>query len=173
MMSETANATTTYCTYHPDVPTALRCNRCDKPICAKDAVRTPVGYRCKDCVRQQQDVYFTALPIDYVIAALVSLPVGYVAQQIAPRLGFFILLVGPLIGGLAAEVIWRASRKRRGRHTWRVALAGLALGAGAAFWPKAQLIFASGGGAIGLALWDVVFFALMAGAVVARLRSWR
>ena len=172
-MSETANAATTYCYYHPDVPTSLRCNRCDKPICAKDAVRTPVGYRCKDCVRQQQAVYFTALPVDYVIAALVSLPVGFVAQQVVPRLGFFIIFVGPLIGGLAAEVIGRASGKRRGRYTWLVALVSLSIGAMVALWPKVQFILLAGGEALGLVIWDVVFFVLMAGSVVARLRSWR
>ncbi len=168
-MSET---TATYCFYHPDTPTALHCNRCGKPICPKDAVRTPVGYRCKDCVRQQQDVFFNAMPIDYVIAALVSLPAGYLAQRIAPQFGFFIIFIGPLLGGLVGEVIWRASRKRRGRYTWIAALAGLSIGALAAALPKLEIALAFGGG-ITVLLWDVVFFALMAGSVVARLRFWK
>lgn len=171
-MSETASTTPTYCHYHPDVPTSLRCNRCGKPICAKDAVRTPVGYRCRDCVRQQQDVYFSAMPIDYVIAALVSLPVGYVAQRFVPQIGFFVILIGPAIGGLVGEVIWRATRKRRGRYTWIVALAGLSIGALAALWPVLSFVLAEGGFGLRL-IWDVVFFLFMAGAVAARLRFWR
>jgi hypothetical protein len=174
-MTETATPNTdeiVYCFYHPNTPTALRCNRCGKPICAKDAVRTPVGYRCRDCVRQQQAVFFTAMPIDYVIAALVSLPIGYLAQRFVPQIGFFVILIGPAIGGLVGEVIWRASRKRRGRYTWIAALASLSVGALMSVLPKLQFVLAFGGGAIGL-LWDLVFFALMAGAVVARLRIWR
>jgi hypothetical protein len=162
---------TTYCFYHPDTPTSLRCNRCGKLICSKDAVRTPVGYRCKDCVRQQQDIFFNAMPIDYVIAAVVSLPIGYLAQRFVPQIGFFVILIGPAIGGLVGEVIWRAAGKRRGRYTWIAALASLSIGAAAAMLPV--LSFALAGG-FGLRLiWDALFFALMAGAVVARLRAWR
>ncbi|HLF25236.1 MAG TPA: hypothetical protein VJG32_02775 [Anaerolineae bacterium] len=175
-MSETkteTETTTTYCFYHPNVPTSLRCNRCGKPICPRDAVRTPVGYRCKDCVRQQQNIYFTAMPIDYVIAALVALPVGYVAQLIVPRFGFFIIFIGPAVGGLMGEIIWRASRKRRGRYTWIAALGALSIGALAVLWPRLQLFSIAGGQALGAIIWDIVFFVLMAGSVVARLRFWR
>ena len=42
---------TVYCSYHPNVETGLRCNKCGKPICVKCARRTPVGYRCPDCIR--------------------------------------------------------------------------------------------------------------------------
>ena len=167
-----ADTHTIYCYYHPNTPTTLRCNRCDKPICSKDAVRTAVGYRCKDCVRQQQDVFFNAMPIDYVTAALVSLPVGFIAQRFVPQIGFFVILIGPLIGGLAGEVIWRATRKRRGRYTWLVALASLSLGAIAALWPVLLSVLVGGGFSLRL-IWDVVFFTFMAGAVVARLRAWR
>ncbi len=48
-----SSSTPTYCANHPGVETSLRCNKCGKPICAKCAVRTPTGYRCKECVRGQ------------------------------------------------------------------------------------------------------------------------
>ena len=32
---------TLYCYIHPNRPTSLRCNRCERPICAEDAVLTP------------------------------------------------------------------------------------------------------------------------------------
>ena len=102
---------TLYCAYHPGRETVLRCNRCDKPICYECAVRTPVGYRCKDCVRQQQAVYFNANPLDPLIAAVVALILGAVAGVVAiivsGILGFIGLLVaffaGPVAGGLIAE----------------------------------------------------------------------
>ncbi len=168
-MSESA---TVYCYYHPNVPTALRCNRCDKPICARDAVRTPTGYRCKACVRQQQDVFFNATPADYAIAALVTLPAGFLAQRFVPQIGFFVLLIGPAIGGLVGEAIWRATGKRRGRYTWVAALAGLSIGALAAAWPYLRATLAGAGFGLGL-LWNAVFFVFMTGAAVARLRFWK
>lgn len=170
---------TLYCFYHPNTPTTLRCNRCDRPICTKDAVRTPTGYRCRACVRQQQDIFFNATPVDYVIAAAVALAVGYIGQLIVPRLGFFIIFIGPLVGGIAGEVIWRLSRKRRGRYVWLAAVGALTLGALVAIWPRLQFAFfadptgdAGGLGFINL-LWNVVYFVLAAGGVIARLRLWR
>ncbi len=172
-MSEQATSSageTLYCYYHPNTPTTLRCNRCNKPICSKDAVRTAVGYRCKTCVRQQQDVFFNATQADYVIAAIVALPIGYLAQRFVPQLGFFVIFLGPAIGGLAGEAIWRVTGRRRGRYVWAVALASLALGALAVLWPQ---LLAFGAQAFTGILWDAVFFVLMAGAVLARLRLWR
>jgi hypothetical protein len=40
---------TLYCANHPTVPTVLRCARCEKPICARCRISTPVGYRCLQC----------------------------------------------------------------------------------------------------------------------------
>ncbi len=57
-MTETQHST--YCANHPTVETTLRCNRCDKPICPKCAVKSPVGYRCRECVKSQQKIFDTA-----------------------------------------------------------------------------------------------------------------
>ncbi len=122
-MSETTE--THYCHYHPNTPTSLRCNKCGKYICIKDARRTPVGYRCKECVREQQDTFFTATPVDYVITAVITLPLAFIAAQIVPRLGFITIFAGPVVGIIISEVVHRATGKRRGRYTWLVALACL------------------------------------------------
>lgn len=119
-----------YCTVHPTMATQLRCNRCGRPMCSKCAVRTPVGYRCKECVRQQQDKFFDAQMLDYIVAAVFSLVLSFLAAAILARLGFFIvLLAGPAIGGLIGRVIFRLTRKRRGRYTPFVVGAGVVLGA--------------------------------------------
>ncbi len=34
---------TLYCYVHPNRPTSLRCNRCNRPICADCAILTPTG----------------------------------------------------------------------------------------------------------------------------------
>ena len=48
-----------FCYRHPDVETGLRCNRCNKPICPKCAERTPVGFRCPDCIMEIEDRYYS------------------------------------------------------------------------------------------------------------------
>ena len=47
------------CYNHPNRETVLRCNRCEQPICVQCAVKTPTGYRCKQCVKTQQKVFVT------------------------------------------------------------------------------------------------------------------
>ncbi|MCK4961780.1 MAG: hypothetical protein KAS19_04805, partial [Anaerolineales bacterium] len=63
---------TMVCANYPDRETTLRCNRCEKLICAKCAVHTPVGYRCRECVRGQQKELETARQLDYMIAGVIS-----------------------------------------------------------------------------------------------------
>lgn len=48
-----------FCYRHPDVETGLRCNRCNKPICPKCAERTPVGFRCSECIMEIEDRYYS------------------------------------------------------------------------------------------------------------------
>jgi membrane associated rhomboid family serine protease len=55
---EPSEATPLYCYRHPQVETSLRCNRCNKPICPKCAQRTPVGFRCAECVSAIEDRYY-------------------------------------------------------------------------------------------------------------------
>lgn len=118
-----------YCTVHPTISTSLRCNKCGRPMCTRCAVRTPVGYRCKECVRGQQDVYFKAMPRDYIVAGAVSFGLSLLASFIVPRLGiFFALILGPVAGSLIAEAVHRATGKRRGRYTGYVVLGGLIAG---------------------------------------------
>ena len=68
-----------YCVNHPDVETYLRCNKCGRPICPKCAVRTPVGYRCRDCVQAHQQVFYAGFrPTYYLLVAAVALPLALV-----------------------------------------------------------------------------------------------
>jgi hypothetical protein len=124
------------CYRHPDTETALRCNRCGKPICAKCAELTDVGYRCPDCVREQQDKFYTGGSLDYVIAVVVAVPLSLIAGAvftfIIGAFGFFSwiisFLAGPAIGGLIAEAVRRAVGRRRSRHLSTVVAACFVLG---------------------------------------------
>lgn len=120
-----------YCTVHPNIETSLRCNRCGRPMCTKCAVRTPVGYRCRECVRQQQDTFFTAQMIDYIIAGAVALVMSFIAAAIISRLGWFLfaIFLSPAAGGMIGTVVWRLTGKRRGRYTSWVVGTAVVLGA--------------------------------------------
>jgi hypothetical protein len=108
-----------FCVNHPNVQTGLRCNKCGDPICARCAVRTPVGYRCPRCVKEQQAVFYTGLPLDYIIAALISLPAAAAGAYIISFLGFFFaFFVSPVAGALVADLAWRAVGRRRSRYLW-------------------------------------------------------
>jgi tetratricopeptide (TPR) repeat protein len=152
------------CANHPNVETMLRCNRCGKPICTRCAVQTPVGYRCKECVGQQQAVFYSGGAFDYVVGGVIALVLGGIASYLMTLLGawFFALILGPTIGIAIAEVVRLAVRRRRSRHLWLVVGAGLVVGA----LPAMLLALAS--------LWSLLtlglFLVLAVGAATARLR---
>jgi hypothetical protein len=117
-----------FCANHPTVSTSLRCNRCEKPICTKCAVLTPTGYRCKECVRGQQKVFETAVPIDYLVIFGVVFLLAYLGSLFAYRLSFFIIFLAPLYGGIIAEAARFATRKRRAKRLYQLAAAAALLG---------------------------------------------
>jgi hypothetical protein len=120
--AESEDEGTVYCTVHPTVATHLRCNRCGRPMCTRCAVLTPVGYRCKQCVRQQQDTFFNAQAVDYILTAAGTLVVGFGAAFVMASIGWFFIafFVGPAVGGIIGRLVLRLTRKRRGRYTGAV-----------------------------------------------------
>jgi hypothetical protein len=119
--SHDLDETPTFCVNHPRVETGLRCNRCGDPICVRCAVRTPVGYRCKKCVKQQQSVYYTGLPLDYVLASLVSIPLAALGAYLVSFLGIFLgFFISPAAGAFIADMAWRIVGRRRSRYLWLV-----------------------------------------------------
>jgi hypothetical protein len=175
-------APTWTCANHPDRTTMLRCNRCEKPICSKCAVQTPVGYRCKECVRGQQAVFETATRLDRVVAAIVAAIATGVAVALLTFIGFWGLLVAPVVGGGVAEVVRWAVRRRRSRQLpWAAGIGGAVGAAANLLGPAFNLLLAltaSGdgsflAGALLSAGWRLAFAVLIVGAMVARLRGIR
>ena len=129
--------TTLYCYVHPNRETSLRCNRCERPICAQCAVRTPTGYRCKECVREQQKIFNTAEWYDYVvgfgIAAILSLVASIILVVISGFIGFFMWFISFAIAGAAgvfiANITQAALRKRRSKQLFWLTAAGVVAGA--------------------------------------------
>lgn len=118
-----------FCYRHPERETYLRCNRCERPMCVDCAVRTPTGYRCKECVAGQQKLFDTALPRDYVIAFVVALVLSYFGSYAARLMGFFTLFVAPIVGMIIVEVVRWLCGRRRSRTLTRVTVAASVIGA--------------------------------------------
>ncbi len=124
-------AEATVCVNHPQTETLLRCNKCGKPVCIKCVERTPVGYRCKDCLNGQREGYYNATGVDYVVAAVVGTVVSAVGGFIMGLLGGFWLLAifaGPIGGGAVAETIRAAVKKHRGQYLWLIATIAIIVG---------------------------------------------
>ena len=134
-MTQTQTATL-YCYVHPNRESTLRCNRCERPICAQCAIRTPTGYRCRECVRQQQKTFDTAVWSDYLIGFAVTSGLSLVAAGIIAALslvvGFYMILVCAGVGYGAGRVIADAVLRfvrRRSRALFRLVAAGVIVGA--------------------------------------------
>ena len=164
-------STTLYCYVHPDRETSLRCNNCDRPICAACAVRTPTGYRCRECVKGQQKVFNTSEWYDYIsgfiVAALLSTVAAFLVTLIGGIgfLGWFLIAAGaPTAGVVIAEGVRLVTRRRRSRPLFLTAAVAVILGALPVL--LFQLVFA--GNLFGV-LFQVIYLVIAVPVVYSRL----
>jgi hypothetical protein len=122
-----------HCIDHPGRETALRCNRCGAPVCTDCIVRTPVGFRCKECIKAQQSAFYNARWLDYPVAALISLVLSVPAAVMAGLAGWwFAMIISPIAGGLIGGIVQWAIGRRHGRWIWLLVGACIVVGALAA-----------------------------------------
>ncbi len=118
------------CATHPDVETNLRCGKCDKPICPKCMVQTPVGARCRDCAQLYKLPTYSVSTRYYLRAVGTGLGMaiacGLVWGVVGGFLRFFLLslVLAAGAGYAIGEVISLSVNRKRG--------AGLAVIAGGA-----------------------------------------
>ncbi len=133
----TTNPSPVFCANHPTVETTLHCNKCGKPICARCAVLTPTGYRCKECVRAQQKIFVTAEWYDYLLGLAAAGILSFLASLltvlvsgIAGLFGWILIVIGaPTVGAILAEAIRFVTRKHRSRALFITVAAAMVLGA--------------------------------------------
>ena len=134
-MTETTTGTL-YCYVHPNRETSLRCNNCNRPICASCAIRTPTGYRCRECVRGHQKAFETSEWYDYItgfiVAALLSAIASFLVTFVGGIgfFGWFLIAAGAPTAAVAiAEGVRAVTRRRRSRALFMTVAAGVVLGA--------------------------------------------
>lgn len=123
------------CYRHPNRKTSLRCYTCGKPICTQCAIKTPVGYRCPDCVRELENTFYEATFRDYVLVTAVLFPlcliIGFLVTRFAGG-GFFLLFfmfaIAGAIGSWIGRIGHRIAGRRRGRYMPYIAAACVILG---------------------------------------------
>ena len=162
-MSEENSSQTTYCSYHPERETLLRCSRCGKPICTSCAIQTPTGYRCKDCLKNQQKIFETAMWQDYLIAVTIAAVLSFVFSFFTSFVGFFVFLLAPVAGTVTAESVRWATKKRRSKRLYWAATAALIFGS-----LPFLLINLLGGGLYAI-LWQGIYIFLSASSFYYRL----
>lgn len=126
----------TYCYVHPTRETSLRCKRCDRYICTSCAVSTPTGYICKECMRERQRSFDTALWYDFASGFIVSGLLSGVASFLVTLIGgigffgFLLVFLGSsAAGGVIAEAVRAVTRRRRSRALFMTIGAGVIFGA--------------------------------------------
>ncbi len=119
------------CSYHPDVETELTCTECGKPICPKEMVLTPVGYKCPEHARPKRSQYTFVKPKQLAMAIGAGVAVGIGGAFLVAILtgGFFGFFIGIIWGSLTSEAVRRASGGHRGGTVGTVAAVCMGLGA--------------------------------------------
>lgn len=116
------------CTYHPDVLTGLRCNRCGKPICPLDSVRTPVGMRCPECAGVRAPGTIRTGTDSLLKAVLGGLAVAVVVAALwrfFPTWQFYLSLA---MGFGVVEVVAWATNNKRGRDLQLLSMVLITIG---------------------------------------------
>jgi hypothetical protein len=120
------------CAFHKGVETNVRCPDCDRYICPKDMVDTPVGYKCRECGISRRPLLGGVKPRQYATAAAAALGAGVALGLVLAFVPFMPFWLS-IIGGIGVA---EATRRGAGGHrTWEFALiAAVAalLGVGAA-----------------------------------------
>ena len=108
------------CPQHPGVETALRCSRCETPICPSCLTHTPVGARCRDCARVTRPPVYTHTGTHYLRAMAAAffggIGMGLVwALVLLPfTASYFSLLFGVGLGYLFTRLVELATGGKRG-----------------------------------------------------------
>lgn len=134
---------TLYCMNHPKRETALRCSKCDRPICPECMIQTPVGGRCRECANLRRAPVYTVGARHYLRALaaglLTALVLGALLGSLARGL-FFALWLGAFYGWAIAQAMERAAGYKRGFGLQ--ATASVCIVVGALFGQVATLLIA-------------------------------
>jgi hypothetical protein len=122
----------------------------------------------------------------YLIAAAVALPLALVAGWFVPRLSWFAVFLGPLVGTAIARAVRWAVRRRRAQYTWLLVCGAIVVGGllpviASVLMSLALSLGGGGAGALGKLLtgslwtwlWTAIYLVTAVGSAYAWLRPGR
>lgn len=159
-----------YCYNHPTRETTLRCKRCERYICTSCAVSTPTGYICKECMRERQRTFDTAVWYDFVSGFIIAGMLSGLASFLVTFVGgigfigwLLIFLGSSAAGGIIAEAVRAVTRRRRSRTLF------LTIGAGVVFGALPMLLLQLLSGNVFGLIFQAIYLVIAAPMVYARL----
>jgi hypothetical protein len=118
------------CAAHPNVETELSCGKCEKPICPRCLVHTPVGARCRECAQVRR------IPT-YNMSSTTFLRAGGAAVGAGIAIGgawaffnvisyvFFGVIAGLAIGYAIGEMVSLGTNRKAGPPLQVIAVGGV------------------------------------------------
>ncbi len=122
-----------HCYRHPGTETLLRCGRCERPICTRCQISTPVGMRCRECA-QVKRIALANRPTELAIAAAAGLGTAIAGTLVldvllsTPYLGMFGIFAYAALGYVVGWATSSAAKGKRSRDLAIVAVVTFALG---------------------------------------------
>lgn len=116
------------CYYHPNVTTLLRCSRCEKPICPRCMVASPVGYRCPECARGPKPAIYQTTATGMLAAVGLGIVAAVGSGLIWGRFPEWQFYCALLLGFTVAEGMAWATKYKKGRELQIAAWACVFLG---------------------------------------------
>jgi hypothetical protein len=121
------------CPRDPGVETALRCSRCETPICPRCLVQSPVGARCKDCARVMKNPLYqlSGGQLARAVGAAVvgGVVMGIIWLVVLLPLGafglFFSIFLGVGLSWVFTKAMDWSTRRKRGPVVISLAVAGM------------------------------------------------
>jgi len=137
-VTDIPRATIAECPRDPGVETALKCSRCETPICPRCLVQTPVGARCKDCARIARSPVYTVTgtalwrAIGAAVGGGIAMGLIWGFASVTVRGvaygGIFIsLILGVGLGYGLTRIVEAATGRKRGPRIVACAIGGLVL----------------------------------------------
>ncbi|GBD22812.1 hypothetical protein HRbin29_00457 [bacterium HR29] len=121
------------CPRHPETVTALRCSRCEAPICPRCSIQTPVGARCRECARVVRSPVYT-LGASHIARAFGAAIVGGAVMGLVWAFvllpftfGFLAIFIGAGLGWAFTRLVDLATGRKRGPITIAAASLGIVL----------------------------------------------
>ena len=122
------------CATHPGTETELSCSRCEKAICPRCMVQTPVGGRCRECAQVRRSPTYGMAGALYARASgaalLAGCAVGIAWWWFNPYpliYVFFGVLLGLILGYAIGEAVALATNRRAGPPLQAIAVSGVIL----------------------------------------------